>query len=182
MVTAAAAPSGQPGNDGFAEFFREWRKRLVGYLIINGCPPHEADDIAQDSFMAVGERWEHVRALDWPAGYLFKVGIRRYRRMLGQQQRRGLNVPQDAGEYLMNFPDPADALGAAEELADAIALVRQLPLRQGQVFYLRAGVGFSEAETAEIISVTVGTVKSQMHEAKKKLAELARKADGDDAR
>ena len=181
MVTAAAAPSGQPGDDGLSEFFGEWHKRLVGYLIINGCPPQDADDVVQDSFLAVSARWEHVRGLERPPGYLFKVAGRRYRRMVGQQ-RRGLIVPQDPGEYLMNFPDPADALGAAEERAEALALIRQLPLRQGQVFYLRAGIGFSEAETAEILSVTTGTVKSQMHEAKKKLAELARKTGGDDAR
>jgi RNA polymerase sigma factor (sigma-70 family) len=178
MVSAAASsPSGQSNDEEFTEFFRAWRRPLIGYLIVSECPPHEADDIAQDSFLAVRGRWDHVRTLEQPRAYLFKVALRRFRRVR-RGQRPGLIVPQDPGEYLIDFPDPADPLGAAEELADLLAMIRELPPRQRQVLWLRYGADFSEAETAGILSVSTGTVKSQLHEARKKLSELARKSRG----
>jgi RNA polymerase sigma factor (sigma-70 family) len=182
VVSAAApAPSGQSRDEEFTEFFARWRKLLVGYLIFIGCPAHEADDIAQDSFLAVRGRWDHVAGLEQPRAYLFKVAVRRLWRVR-KLQHPELFVAQDPGEYLAAFPDPADALGVAEAHADAMAMVRQLPLRQRQVFWLRVVADFSEGETAEILLVTPGTVKSQLHEAKKKLSELARKSRGDDTR
>lgn len=180
MVSAAASsPSGQSRDEELSEFFRAWRKPLTGYLIISGCPQHEADDIAQDSFLAVRARWDHVRTLEQPKAYLFKVAVRRYGRVM-RQRHPDLFIQQDPGELLMTFPDPADALGAAEARADLMAMIRQLPPRQRQVLWLRLGADFSEAETASILSVSIGTVKSQLHEAKKKLSELARKSRGID--
>jgi RNA polymerase sigma factor (sigma-70 family) len=181
VSTAASSPSGQPGDEELTEFFRTWRKPLTGYLVVIGCPPHEADDIAQDSFLAVRGRWDHVRGLEQPKAYLFKVAERRWWRVR-KLQHPELFIAADPGEYLPAFPDPADALGAAEGKADLMAMIGQLPLRQRQVLWLRAGAGFSEAETAAILSVTAGTVKSQLHEARKKLKELALKARGDDTR
>lgn len=179
MSATAASPSGQSWNEELAEFFRILQKPLVRYLIVCGCPPHEADDIAQDSFLAVRERWEHVRSLDQPKAYLFKVAVRRFWRVR-KQQRPHLFITQDPGEHLMAFPDPADAFSTAEDRADLMAMIRQLPPRQRQVLWLRTAADFSETETAAILSLSVGTVKSQLHEARKKLTELARKSRGDD--
>jgi RNA polymerase sigma factor (sigma-70 family) len=178
---AALPPPGRPGDEEFSEFFRAWRLVLVRYLIVIGCPASEADDIAQDSFLAVRGRWDHVRGLERPPAYLFKVAARRLWRTR-KLRHPELLAARDPGEYHAAFPDPADALSAAEDQADAMAMVRQLPLRQRQVFWLRIVADFSEAETAQVLSVSTGTVKSQLHAARKKLSELARKARGDDTR
>jgi len=173
--------AGQFRDEEFSEFFRAWRRPLVGYLIVSGCPAHEADDIAQESFLAVRGRWDHVRGLDQPKAYLFKVALRRLARARKRQPLEVLSG-QESVEHLAAFPDPADAIGVSEEQADLMAMIRQLPVRQRQVFFLRVGLDFSEAETAQILMISIGTVKSQLHEAKKKLAELARKSRGDDTR
>lgn len=135
--------------------------------------------MAQESFLVVRDRWDRVREMEQPKAYLFKVAIRRFWRTVAGR-RPSLASLRDAGEYLVNFPDPADAFRAAEDQADLMPLLHQLPPRQRQVIWLRVGAGFSEAETAGILSVSVGTVKSQLHEAKRKLSELARKSRGDD--
>ena len=79
-------------------------------------------------------------------------------------------------------PDPADAFTAADNREAALALLRQLPLRQRQVLWLRNGAGFSVAETAQILSVSDGTVKSQLHDAKARMEELKCKALSDEWR
>jgi RNA polymerase sigma factor (sigma-70 family) len=176
---ASASPPGQPSEDEFTVFFATWRRHLLGYLCFCGCPPHEADDIAQDSFLAVRGQWDHVRSLEQPRAYLFKVARRRFWRAQGQRPP-GLYVQQDPDDRSQAFPDPADAFSAAEDRADLMAMIRQLPPRQGQVVWLRLVAGFSEAETAGILTVSAGTVKSQLHEGKAKLKELMRKAGGED--
>jgi RNA polymerase sigma factor (sigma-70 family) len=174
---ASSSPPGQPGEAEFTAFFITWRRDLLGYLVFCGCPAHEADDIAQDSFMAVREQWDHVRTLEQPKAYLYKVARRRYWRVR-EQRRPGLFTRLDPEERLLAFADPADVFREAENRADLMAMIRQLPPRQGQVVWLRLVADFSEAETAGILTVSIGTVKAQLHEGREKLRELMRKAGG----
>ena len=58
----------------------------------------------------------------------------------------------------------------------ALALLHELPLRQRQVLWLRRAATFTEAETAQILSIRPGTVKSQLHDAEIRLRELLQKS------
>ena len=65
----------------------------------------------------------------------------------------------------------AGALTLREALT---VLLRGLPVGQRQVLWLREAAGFSVAETAMILDLRPGTVKSQLNAAKKRLEELHR--------
>lgn len=152
---------------------------LVRFLFVAGCLPDEAEDVAQESFLIVAVRWDRVREMENARAYLYQVAIHLGRRAMRQ---RPPVVAWDAGEDLVNFPDPADAYRAAEEQADLMALLHQLPAGQRQVLWLRDAADFSTAETAEILSLRPGTVKSQLHDARAGLRELMLKSRGDDTR
>jgi RNA polymerase sigma factor (sigma-70 family) len=178
---AAASPPGPSRDEEIAEFFAAHYTGLRRYLISGcGCPEHQADDIAQDSFLAVREQWGHVRFYDKPKAYLYKVAVRQFGRL--QREQAGRFCQGDPDEHLLSFPDPADVFAAADRRDAALSLLRQLPLRQRQVLWLRRGAGFSEAETAEILSVSPGTVKSQLHDATARMEELEHKARTDEWR
>jgi RNA polymerase sigma factor (sigma-70 family) len=183
-MVSPAAPASPPGpsrDDEIAEFFTDNYNGLLRYLISAcQCPEHEADDIAMDSFLAVRGQWEHVRSYDKPKAYLYKVAVRLFGRLRKQQADR--YYQGDPDEHLQVFPDPADAFAASDRRDAALALLRQLPLRQRQVLWLRRGADFSEAETAEILTVSAGTVKSQLHDATARMEELERKARTDEWR
>jgi RNA polymerase sigma factor (sigma-70 family) len=176
MGAEAEPPPRHPRDEEVSDFYKGFRNQLRGYLIICGCPQDEADDIVQDSFLAVRERWEQVRSLDRPKAYLFKVAVRRFWRLQGK--RAGRLYQGDPEDHLLDRPDPVDAFEIVASRNAAMALLGKLPPRQRQVLWLRLGVGFSEAETAGILSVKPGTVKSQLHDAKIRLAELAHDAHG----
>jgi RNA polymerase sigma factor (sigma-70 family) len=178
---AATSPPGPSRDEEVTAFFIANRNELRGYLIhVCRCPEHEADDITQDAFLAVREQWDHVRDYEKPKAYLYKVAERRFFRLRGQQT--GKSFQGDPEPLMAAVPDPADAFSAADNREAALALLRQLPLRQRQVLWLRNGAGFSVAETAQILSVSDGTVKSQLHDAKARMEELKCKALSDEWR
>jgi RNA polymerase sigma factor (sigma-70 family) len=183
-VVSPASAASQPGpsrDEEITRFFEENHGELRGYLISAcQCPGHDADDIAQDSFLAVREQWDHVRSYEKPKAYLYKVAVRRLGRL--REQQAGRYYQGDPEEHLQAFPDPADAFAAADRRAMALALLRQLPPGQRQVLWLRTAAGFSGTETAQILSVSLGTVKSQLHEATIRMKELESKGRDDEWR
>jgi RNA polymerase sigma factor (sigma-70 family) len=180
VIRATLAISSESHSDReMADFFRANYRLVCGFLISGcGCPEHEAEDIAQDAFLAVRGRWDHVRDLDRPKAYLFKVAKRRFQR--SRQSSVGRYCQGDPDVHLRAVPEPTDAFGETDNRLDMGALVRQLPPGQRQVLWLRLAADFSEAETAEVLSLRPGTVKSQLHDAKVKLEDLVRESDGDD--
>ena len=60
------APAGAPGP--FEGFFVADRSRLLGALVVMTANRAEAEEILQDAFLAVWERWERVAGMDDPGG------------------------------------------------------------------------------------------------------------------
>lgn len=61
--------------------------------------------------------------------------------------------------------------------ADILELVQQLPTRSRMVFNLYVMEGFAHKEIAEMLSITEGTSKSQLFEAKKALQKALQKQE-----
>ena len=78
---APAEPALQPGagqaaDEEIARFYSEHRDRVRRFLVFGcGCPSADAEDIIQDTIMAIRRRyWPTVRTLDKPEAYWFKSG------------------------------------------------------------------------------------------------------------
>lgn len=109
-----------------------------------------AEEIAQDAFAAVYERFDR---LDHPAAYLRTCvlnGCRRTirRRMLSRQ--RQFAVVEHGAELAYNH------------VLDA---VRRLPHRQRSMIALRYDLQLTDAEIADALGVPIGTVKSTLFRA-----------------
>jgi RNA polymerase sigma factor (sigma-70 family) len=70
-------------------------------------------------------------------------------------------------------PPPDDDRSTALDLAE---VVRKLPLRKRECIVLRFYADLSEEETARILGISVGTVKSQTHRALRQLAKELEKS------
>lgn len=175
VMVAAQPPEVRDAEVG--EFFARHHSAIRRFLVTCGCPEHEADDIVQDTILAVRERWHHVRTLEKPTAYWYMAARRRLQRVQG---RLTLQQARNAGyqDRLLIVPDPVDAPGIVDRRRALLDQLRELPLGQRQVLWLRLAEGFSEAETARILDVCAGTVKSQLHDAKKNLKEQLRKNGG----
>lgn len=167
--TAVLTQSGHSDRESIAAFFRE-HHRLRRYLIAQGCPDSDSDDIVQDAFLIVRHRWTTIAYYDKPKAYLYKVAIRLWYRhaiRLGRASYR-----DDHEDYLRAVADPVDAYTGVD-LADTLSRwFSQLPRQQRNVAGLRLIAELSEIETAEILGVSLGTVKSQLNAARRTLKQL----------
>src|ERR687892_556134 len=84
--TTREGPLAEGSRVSFEEFFEAERVRLYKVLFAITRSRHEAEDIAQDAFLRVWERWERVSEMDDPAGYLHRTAMNafrdRYRRLV----------------------------------------------------------------------------------------------------
>jgi RNA polymerase sigma-70 factor (sigma-E family) len=154
--------------EAFEDFFHHHYERLLRAMYLATGDRHEAEDLAQDAFVRVYERWERVRGTDNPAGYLYRIALnsRRTRiRRMAVAARKVLHVAPEPGPEHQEVTDQRDlvrrALGALPDAQrDAVVLVEWL--------------GMTDAEAGEVLGVSAGAVRTRLHRARTTLRDLLR--------
>lgn len=150
---------------GFEGFFHAEYPGLVRALYLLVGDQDEAEELAQATMARVYERWDRVRVMDSPAGYVYRAAVNLHRqrlRHLAVRARRLLAMAVRAGST--QPPGPAVRL----ELADAIA---SLPAGQRQAFLLVEWLGMSSQEAARILRIAPASVRTRSHRARAALRE-----------
>ena len=138
----------------FAQFVRAHHARLFRTVYLLTGDYHRAEDVVQATFMRLYLRWGRVAAMRNPGAYARKVAVNQvwsWRRRRSSQEVPAFRVVDVA------LPGPADDVTDHEAVWSAVL---SLPPRQRAVIVLRFYEDLSEAQTAEILGCTVGTVKS----------------------
>lgn len=136
-----------------------------------------AEDIVQEAFLRALQRWRQVGVMDRPDLWVQRVALNlatsRLRRMGAERRavdrlgRRDLGRP-DAG----GVPDQTPQSSAFQREQDFWAFVRRLPDKQRRVVALRYAGDLSIREIAEVVGSAEGTVKAQLHTARRRLKTL----------
>ncbi|WP_373689999.1 SigE family RNA polymerase sigma factor [Saccharopolyspora gregorii] len=152
-------------EDDFAEFVRVALPGLMRYGHALTGNPHDAADLVQTVLEKVGARWARIRQqCEEPRAYVRKAMANAHVSRWRRARRETL---------LAEFPDvPAVESPDRLENEPLWQALRGLPPRQRAVVVLRYYEGLSEAEIADTLGVSAGTVKSQ---ASKALATLRRR-------
>jgi RNA polymerase sigma factor (sigma-70 family) len=112
----------------FEEFFELEHGRLFGALTVMTGDRFEAEEVMQEAFLKLWERWTRVSRMDEPVGFLYRTAMNLYRKRLRRTAvalRRAVNVlPQD------------DALAVVEARDEAARLLRELTPREREVVVL----------------------------------------------
>ena len=124
-----------------------------------------AEQLAQEAYLRLWRRWRWISDPQAAPMYLQRTVVNLSRETVRRKiiERRALRIK---GAERAHAPEPAPA--ALVELRRAIA---GLPARKRECVVLRFLLGLSEAETAELLGISVGTVKSQTHKALRLLRE-----------
>ncbi|MGB7053536.1 MAG: SigE family RNA polymerase sigma factor [Acidimicrobiales bacterium] len=147
-------------RDEFEQFVADVAGDLLrtAYLVQWDLPT--AEDLVQECLFKVARRWYRVRRMDNPAAYAKRVlinlaldGAKRSARHRSELQAQ----PALEGDL---DETSARELGLVEYRHELMRAVGSLPPRQRAALVLRYLEDLSEAQTAEILGWSVGTVKS----------------------
>jgi RNA polymerase sigma-70 factor, ECF subfamily len=79
MRTGSIVPLEVAQPVSFEELFLIEREPLYGAMWLVTRDRDEAEEIAQEAFLRVWERWDRVRSMDDPAGYLYRTAFNVWR-------------------------------------------------------------------------------------------------------
>jgi RNA polymerase sigma factor (sigma-70 family) len=137
-----------------------------------------AEDIVQDAFLGLYRRWDRLSDLTAPLAYLRVSVVNGCRTALRRRSRLGLWPGAGAGDSpdevvpVAGFGPPSGLTESAEasvllseEQRAVAAALRKLPRRQFEAVVLRYYLDLSVEETAQVMGISPGTVKSATHRA-----------------
>jgi RNA polymerase sigma-70 factor (sigma-E family) len=116
----------------------------------------EAEEIVQDAFVAMHDKWHRLREPDKALAYLRQAVVNRAR----SSQRHHVVADRHAPQPVLDSAGPEDLAAAAETRAAVMAALHRLPTRQREVLVLRYYSDLSEAEIATTLGISRGAVKS----------------------
>ena len=117
---------------------------------------HLADDLVQETFVAIFRHWRRVQRADNQNAYVKRILINEFNRHW--RRYGGLPVHADIDRLAGAVPDVSDEV---VNRADLLRALLTLPARQRATVVLRYLEGMSERETAAVMRCSEGTVKSQ---------------------
>jgi RNA polymerase sigma-70 factor (ECF subfamily) len=148
--------------DAFGRLVHMHQQGLRAFLRRVGA--HDADDIAQETFVFA---WEHIARFDSTRPFrpwLFGIAWRKFREGKRSFLRRLMRQGRAATDMEVSYqPNP----GLRLDLAKAVA---GLPPEQKAALLLCLGCEFTHAEAAETLAMPLGTVKSHVARGREKLA------------
>lgn len=165
-ATAEEAPAADAAS--FERFFEAGHARLLRALFVVTGNADEAEELVQEAFLSVWERWDRVSAMEDPTGYLYRTAMNAFRSRLRRAAR--------AARRVIGLAPGADAFAAADE-RDAIgrALAGLTP-RQRAALVLTEMLGYGSEEAGRMLGVKAVTVRVLASQAR----EAMRKALGDE--
>lgn len=149
-----------------AEKFRE---NLLNFFRRQGVSYHEGEDLVQETFLRLWKYRDRYRSTAKLSTFLFIIArqvrldaLRRETRREKREERWGRETPQTASAASARVDAREDVRWAVSRLSE--------PLRDVIEFGVFQDLPY--AEVAEILEIPVGTVKSRMSNALKKLKEI----------
>ncbi len=115
-----------------------------------------AEEVVQDSFVAMHSGWRRLRDSDKALSYLRQSVVNRSRSVL----RHRVVVDRNAPKPPPDMPSAEHGAIVQLERSAVVAALRTLPARQREALVLRYYGDLSEAQIAEAMGISRGAVKS----------------------
>jgi RNA polymerase sigma-70 factor (sigma-E family) len=142
--------------DGFRDFVAARSGALVRSAFLLTGDQGEAEDLVQAALTKAWMRWGRILRQDAPEAYVRRIMLSTFltwRRRRWRGEIFVANVPDQ--------PDRRDHFAEVERRSAVLAALRKLPPRQRAVVVLRFFDDLTEAQAADAMGCSVGTVKSQ---------------------
>jgi RNA polymerase sigma factor (sigma-70 family) len=157
-LALAALGAKQGSREDFGRLVDRLGPSLYRFLVVRLRDESDARDALQETLIAAWQSLPQLRRLESVRAWLFTIAVRK------------------AGDVFRGRPSLTNVPLKEATTPDAAGLVelqmslQELPPRMREVVLLRYLVGLSERETAGVLGVRVGTVKSRSARAREQLA------------
>jgi RNA polymerase sigma-70 factor (ECF subfamily) len=135
----------------FEAFFERQHGDLFAALWLITRNRHEAEEIAQDAFLRLWERWERVALMDDPQGYLYRTAMNVFR---SRARRASMALRRVA--HASPVDDAVAAVESREMLVHALA---SLTPRERAAVVLTDVLGYTSEEAGRWLRIKPVTVR-----------------------
>ena len=158
----------------FRLLVEEYEKKIYGlaYRLVGN--HHDADEVAQNTFIRLYRSLDKVQAGKSLYPWLYRVATNYAIKLLKQRQKRQAFLPslddyEQRGQIRSETPGPGEEV-ERKEMGDAFSrAITTLPPKQRVAFILFEVEGLSLRETAAACRASEGTIKWRIYSAKEKL-------------
>ncbi|MFD5317932.1 RNA polymerase sigma factor [Streptomyces sp. NPDC127098] len=169
----------------FRAFHQLYRPAYVRWAELHLGGRDEAEEAVDRTFEQMAAEWGEVLRADSPAGHAWAL-LKRHTEEAARVRGRRPVVMDTAAFETVALRDAVDPVGELAESLSVYQAIRELPERQHDVIVLRYCIGYSTAETADILGISEPGVRSTARYARHRLKETlglsgeAAKEGGDD--
>jgi RNA polymerase sigma-70 factor (ECF subfamily) len=162
-----ASQSLEPANTaddrvlGFEGLFEREKERLFQALCLVTRNRFETEELVQDAFVSVYERWGRVGEMDDPTGYLYRTAMNAFR----SWHRRSRLVAKRA----IGLTRADDSIAEIENENAVVRALVSLSTRQRAAVVLIDLLGYSSEEAGRLLGIRASTVRTHAERAHRDL-------------
>lgn len=186
LALVAAIQEGRRVDESSSRLFAIFRPRISHFFAKKGFNLDECRDLTQESFVRVFKGIASFRGQARFDRWLFEIAANVYRNEIRRrhaEKREGFEESLEVegsgdavGEggssttqLVASAPSPFETLASREESARLRAAFQKLPPKMRDCCRLRYEQGLKYEEVAQVMGISIETVKAHLHQAKKKL-------------
>lgn len=135
----------------FETFFETHHRDVHAAMWLITRDRQESEEIMQEAFLRMWERWDRVGSLDDPEGYLYRTAMNVFR----SRKRRATLAIRRIG----HAPAPDDLLDSIERREVLVQALASLTPRERAAVVLTDVLGFSSEEAGQVLGIKSATVR-----------------------
>ncbi len=170
QLPVAQARAGDP--EAWDTLFRRYQLPLYVYVYELVRDEQASLDIVQETFINGARHIGTLRDDDKFGSWLFGIAHQKCAQRWRKTGREKPLIEESSEDSIEVVPGPDELLIRQEQEAQFMDLLNQLPPPQRSVLLLHYLEEFSLQEIAEVTNISLGTVKSRLHYARKALRKL----------
>ncbi|MFD1948526.1 SigE family RNA polymerase sigma factor [Nocardioides aestuarii] len=153
-------PAAWDADEALEQLYAAHWRSLVRLAVLLVRDQGLAEDVVQDAFVAVHSRWRRLQDPDRALAYLRQAVVNGARSVLRHRSVVARHAQREAARPGPDAPGSDEPLLAGEQARTVLDALTALPRRQREVLALRHYAGLSEAEIADALGISRGSVKS----------------------
>jgi RNA polymerase sigma-70 factor (ECF subfamily) len=149
FVDEGLVASGAPLS--FDDFFLDQQERLYRALYFVTGSRHDAEELMQDAFLKLWERWDRIGEIEDAEGYLYRIALNGFR----MRVRRA----KVAARHLVPMGRSLNPFEEVDVKEDVRQLLTQLSVRQRAAILLTDVYGYGSEQAGTIMGIRPATVR-----------------------